>query len=153
MNEYLLANDAISGKEGRVISSIGGRTRICAEIKSIVATIDKTKREFKALGHRGTQHKATGWTGTGTVVFYYVTSEWAQMVISYAKTGRDVYFDMLVINEDPSSAANRQEVQLMQCNIDGADVAKLDVEADFLDAQFNFTFSDVDLPTPFDPVI
>ena len=153
MNEYLLAMDAISGKEGRVIASIDGRTRICAEIKALSAKIDKTKREFKSLGHRGTQHKATGWNGTGSVTFYYVTSEWAQQVISYAKTGRDLYFDILVINEDPSSAAGRQEVHLMQCNIDGADIAKVDVDADFLDGSFNFTFSDVDLPTPFDPVI
>ena len=150
--DYLLANDAISGKEGRVIMSSGGRTRICAEIKAYTATMDKTKREFKALGHRGTQYKATGWTGTGTATFYYVSSEWANMMIQYAKTGVDVYFDMVVINEDPSSAAGRQEVQLMQCNIDGADIAKVDVEADWLDGTFNFTFSDVDLPTPFNPL-
>ena len=148
--DYLLANDAISGKEGRVIMSSGGRTRICAEIKSLSAKMDKTKREFKALGHRGTQHKATGWVGTGSVTFYYVSSQWAQMMVSYAKTGKDVYFDMVVINEDPSSSVGRQEVQLMQCNIDGADIAKVDAEADWLDAAFNFTFSDVDMPQPFD---
>jgi len=150
--DYLLAPDAISGKEGKVIASISGRTRVCAEIKSFSAKIDKTKKEFKALNYRGTQHKSTGWVGTGAVTFYYVTSEWAKQVVKYAKTGQDEYFEMVVINEDPGSSSERQEVLLMQCNLDGADVAKLDVEADWLDATFNFTFSDIDIPTQFTPL-
>jgi len=149
LREYLLANDAISGKEGKVIMSMNGRSLNCAEIKSLIAKIDKTKKEFKALGYRGTQHKATGWTGTGTVSFYYVTSVWSSMMINYAKTGIDTYFDMVVINSDPASAAGAQYIQLMRCNLDGVEVAKLDVEADWLDATFNFTFEGIDLTAPF----
>lgn len=142
---YLVANDAISGKEGSVWGTIDGKVRELAEIKSLTATINKTKKEFKALGKRGTQSKATGWTGTGSINFYYVTSDWAKMLIDYAKTGKDVYFDLVVKNEDPSSSIGMQKIKLGQCNIDGADIAKIDVEADFLENSFNFTFSDVDL--------
>lgn len=146
---YLLATDAISGKEGSVWATINGKVREVAEIKSLTATINKTKKEFKALGKRGTQSKATGWTGTGSVNFYYVTSEWAKMLIDYAKTGKDTYFDFVVKNEDPSSSIGLQKIKLGQCNMDGADIAKVDVEADFLENSFNFTFSDVDLMDKF----
>ena len=149
IKEYLLAQDTISGQEGQVLATINGRKRVCAEIKSLKAKLDKTKHEVKTLGHRATQHKATGWKGTGTVSFHYVTSEWARMIIDYAKTGADVYFDMLVVNEDPTSKAGRQTVHLMQCNLDGADVANIDVDANSLDGSFNFTFSDIDLADAF----
>lgn len=146
---YLLANDAISGKEGTVWATINGEVIELAEVKSFTAKIDKTKKEFKALGKRGTQSKATGWTGTGTVNFYYVTSRFTKMLIDYAKTGVDQYFNMTVKNEDPSSSIGMQKIALGQCNIDGGDIAKLDVEADFLENSFNFTFSDVDLLNEF----
>jgi ligand-binding sensor domain-containing protein len=149
---YLLATDSISGKEGMVLGTISGKVRELAEIKSLSAKIDKTKKEFKALNYRGTQHKATGWTGTGAVTFYYVTSEWVKMVVDYTKTGKDLYFDMIVVNEDPGSNIGAQRVKLGQCNLDGADIAKVDTEADWLDATFNFTFSEVEILEEFKPL-
>lgn len=146
---FLLANDAISGKEASIWATIGGEVVELAEVKSFTANIAKTKKEFKALGKRGTQSKATGWTGTGTLNFYYVSSRWAKMLIDYAKTGVDTYFNLTAKNEDPSSSIGAQKITLGQCNLDGGDIAKIDVEADFLDHSFNFTFSDVDIPEQF----
>lgn len=148
---FLLAEDAISGKEASVWATINGEVVELAEVKSFTATLEKTKAEFKALGHRGTQHKATGWSGTGTLDFYYVSSRWAEMLINYAKTGKDTYFNLTAKNEDPSSAIGAQTITLGLCNIDGGDIAKIDVEADFLDHSFNFTYSDVDIPEKFKP--
>ena len=71
------------------------------------------------------------------------------MMIEYAKTGKDQYFKLQVINEDPTSAIGRQTVTLIDVNIDEADIAKLDTEAEFLDETINFTFSDVDMPEEF----
>lgn len=149
---FLLATDAISGKEGVVIATINGTVRELIELKSISAKIDKSKKEFKALGYRGTQQKATGWSGTGTATYYYVTSEWAKMIIEYAKTGKDLYFDIVVTNEDPGSEIGIQRVKLGQCNIDGVDISKIDVDADWLDGSFNFTFSEIDLLDEFKSV-
>ena len=84
--KYMKAEDAISGKEGALYATINGNVSQVAECKSITAKITKNKTEFKALGYRGTQHKATGWSGTGTLVIHYATSKFAKMMIDYANT-------------------------------------------------------------------
>lgn len=151
--KYMEAKDAISGKEGALYATIenNGKKEVkqVAECKNISAKITKNKTEFKALGYRGTQHKATGWTGTGTMVIHYASSRWAKMMIDYAKDGIDVYFKLQVINEDPTSSLGRQTVTLIDVNLDEAEIAKLDTEADFLDQSMNFTFSGVEMPDKF----
>lgn len=146
---YMKAKDAISGKEGALYATIDGNVTQVAECKSITAKITKTKTEFKALGYRGTQQKATGWTGTGTLTIHYASSRWAKMMIDYAKNGVDTYFKLQVINEDPTSGIGKQTVTLIDVNLDEAEIAKLDTEADFLDQTMNFTFSDVEMPDEF----
>lgn len=146
---YMKAEDAISGKEGTLYATIDGNVMAVAECKNISAKITKNKTEFKSLGYRGTQHKATGWTGTGTLVIHYASSRWAKMVIDYAKTGKDTYFKLRLTNEDPTSNIGKQVVTLIDCNLDEAEIAKLDTEAEFLDESMNFTFSDVEMPEEF----
>lgn len=149
--KYMKANDTISGKEGYLYATVEGKVRQVAECKSLNAKITKNKVEFNALGQRGTQHKAKGWNGTGTLVIHYATSFWSDMMIEYAKSGKDIYFTLEVINDDPSneSSIGKQRILLMDVNMDEAEIAKLDVDADFLDQSMNFTFSGVDIPEKF----
>lgn len=147
--KYMKASDAISGKEGSLYATIDSNVTQVAECKSITAKITKNKTEFKALGYRGTQQKATGWTGSGTLTIHYASSRWAKMMIDYAKDGTDTYFKLQVINEDPTSSIGKQTVTLIDVNFDEAEIAKLDTEADFLDQTMNFTFSDVEMPDEF----
>lgn len=147
--KYMKAEDAISGKEGALYATIDGNRFQVAECKNINAKITKNKTEFKALGYRGTQHKATGWTGTGTLVIHYATSKFAKMMIDYAKNGTDQYFTLQIINVDPTSGIGRQTINLYDVNLDESEIAKLDTDADFLDQSMNFTFSDVDMTDEF----
>ena len=146
---YMKASDAISGKEGSLYATIDGKVIQVAECKSINAKITKNKTEFKALGYRGTQHKATGWSGSGTLTIYYASSRWAKMMIDYAKKGIDTYFKLQIINEDPTSSIGKQTVTLIDVNFDEAEIAKIDTDAEFLDGTMNFTFSDVEMPDEF----
>ena len=147
---FMKASDAISGKEGTIYANINGNQTAVAECKSINAKITKNKTEFKALGYRGTQHKATGWTGTGTLVIHYASSRWSKMMIDYAKNGIDTYFTLVIENKDPtSSKLGAQKITLSDCNLDEAEVAKLDTEAEFLDESMNFTFSGIDINESF----
>ena len=149
MDKQLLAPDIISGQEGTAIANIDGRVRELFEVKNLAATITKKKSAVRTLGKRGDQHKSSGWSGSGSMTYFNVTSEWVGLITRYIKTGVDVYFDMIIINEDPSSNAGRQEVTLYRCNINNLDVAKLDVDADYLDVSCNFTFEDCDLQQSF----
>lgn len=146
---YMKASDAISGKEGSLYATIDGKVIQVAECKSINAKITKNKTEFKALGYRGTQHKATGWSGSGTLTVHYASSRWAKMMIDYAKKGIDTYFKLQIINEDPTSSIGKQTVTLIDVNFDEAEIAKIDTDSEFLDETMNFTFSDVEMPDEF----
>ncbi|MGG7176202.1 phage tail tube protein [Clostridium paraputrificum] len=145
MEGYLKASDTISGQEGHAQINLNGEIHKLFDIKSIEATVEKNKAEVKTIGHRGTQSKTTGWSGTGSMTLYYASSLFRKLTVDYIKTGKDFYFDMIVTNEDPSSDLGKQTVALYGCNIDSVVLAKLDVESDALDEDLDFTFDDVDI--------
>ncbi len=151
---FLKANDIISGQEGSAYATIDGRVHEMFFIKTLEATVDKNKAEMKTLGRRGVQHKATGWTGTGSMTIYYVTSLFRQLMYDYTKTGKDVYFDITITNEDPSSTIGSQTVTLKGVNLDSVIMASLDTEAEGLEEEVSFTFDDIDLGQTFvEPVL
>lgn len=142
---FMRLEDAISGQEGRAYATIDGQVEEMFYAKSIEAEAEKTKAEGKTIGKRGTQHKATGWNGTGSMTIYYATTMFRQMMLKYIKTGRDTYFDMTIVNEDPSSSIGRQTVVLKGVNLDKAIMAKIDIDSEFLDEDMDFTYEDVDI--------
>ncbi|WP_055667256.1 phage tail tube protein [Desnuesiella massiliensis] len=141
--------DAISGQEARAYITIDGRNEELFYAKKIEAKIEKEKAEGKTLGKRGTQSKAKGWKGTGTLTIYYATSLFIDLMLKYVKTGVDTYFDIMVINEDPTSSLGKQTVVLKHCNFNDVTVAAFDTDADFLSEDMAFTFSDIDLLNKF----
>ena len=129
---FMKAADAISGSEGTLYANIDGNVVAVAECKTISAKIQKDKQEFKALGYRGKQHKATGWSGTGSMTVYFVTSMWTKMILKYVKEGVDTYFKLTFTNEDPTAEnTGKQVITLIDVNLDDAEIAKLDTEATF----------------------
>lgn len=149
MSRILQANDIVAGAEGTVTAVINDRVVEMAEVVNITATIDLNKTNLKVLGNRMEQHKVTGASGTGSMSIHYVTSRWGKMVLDYLKTGKVTIFDINIKNQDPSSATGKQITKISGCIIDGADLAKLDIDADTLDQDVNFTFTDADYLTEF----
>jgi hypothetical protein len=145
--KYLFAEDALSGKSATATANIGGRVRTLFEIRNFTATMNKEKVAFNSLGAPGTQHKATGWNGTGNITYYNTTSEWNKLLKDYVKTGRDVYFTINVTNV--GQRVGSQTVSLFRCNMNGGDIAKFDVDSTFLDVSTAFTFEDWDMPEEF----
>ena len=145
MSQILRASDVLSGQEGNATANINGSIRNLFAVKNIEATIEKLKTEVKGLGKRGTQNKAAGWSGTGSMTMYYMTSDFRKMMIDYIKTGRDTYFSLTITNDDPSSTVGKQTIVLYNCNIDSVVIGKLDVDSEVLDEEVAFTFDDVDI--------
>lgn len=142
---YLKAGDIISGQEGKITFNVNGAIEVGAYVKTVEATMEKQKSEIHTLGHRGTQSKTTGWTGTGSMNLYYITSLFRKMAVEYAKHGKDTYFTMTVENEDPTSSVGKQTVVLYNCNVDSIILAKLDVDNTELDEDIDFTFEDFEI--------
>lgn len=145
MSKLLNPNDTISGKEGRAIITLNGKVYDLFYVKKVEAKVTKTKAQIKTVGRRNTGNKTTGWEGSGTLTLYYVTSFLRKLMIDYLKTGKDFTFDLLVENEDPTSATGKQTVSLYGCNIDEIILAELDVDSDGLEEEIPFTFEDADI--------
>ena len=141
----LQAEDAVNGREGIATAEIDGQIVELMELSNISITVQKNKEEFKAMGTRNVQNKTTGWTGTGSATVRYVSSRWGKIIEKYVKTGKDTYFTIVVTNEDPGSATGKQVLQVLGCNLDSVDLAKLDIDTEVLDQDISFTFSDFNI--------
>jgi len=141
--------DVVNGGEGTAFANINGSIENLAYVKKVEAKVDKNKEEILVLGRRGTGSKAKGWKGTGTLTIYYVTTIFRKLMADYNKTGKDVYFDIQVTNEDLASATGKQTVVLKNCNIDSVIIAKLDIEATAMDEEISFTFDDFEILNSF----
>lgn len=149
MNEM----DAISGKHAKAFITINGQVEELFYARSLEATIEKNKSDVPVLGKTNVGQKAVGWTGSGTMNIYYVTSLFRRLMLDYIKTGRDFYFDITVSNEDPTSAAGRQTVVLKNCNLDSVVAASFDITSDeALNEDVSFTFDDYDILEQFTPL-
>ena len=146
----LNAPDTISGKEGRAYAKVNGNNEELFFAKTIEGSVEKAKSEVKAIGKRMTGHKTTGGNGTGSMTLYYLTPLFRSMIKQWKETGVDIYFDMVIENDDAESAAGKQSTLLIGCNLDSVVLAKLDADSDDpLDEDVDFTFEDFDILTPF----
>lgn len=143
------SRDAISGKTATCFVTVDGNRYNFMNAISLEANIDKTKSEIPILGKQGKGHKTTGWNGTGKAKFHYNNSVFRELMEKFKDTGEDVYFDIQVTNEDPTSSVGRQTVILKDCNIDGGVLAKFDASAEYMDEEISFTFDDFSIPEKF----
>lgn len=143
------AKDSISAKLAECFVTIGTNRYNFMQAINFEANFEKTKTEVPILGKTGGGNKSTGWKGTGSATFHYNTSIFREMMLAYKDTGEDIYFEIQVSNEDPTSAAGRQTVVFIDCNIDGGILAKFDADGEYLDEDMDFTFEDFKIPETF----
>lgn len=143
------AKDAISASQAECFVTIEGSRYNFMQAINLEANFEKTKSEIPILGKTGKGNKTTGWKGTGSATFHYNTSIFRQLLYRYKETGEDIYFDIQVTNEDPTSSVGRQTVILKDCNVDGGILAKFDADAEYLDEDMDFTFEDWEMPETF----
>lgn len=109
----------------------------------------KNKKEVPILGRSGVGHRTVGWNGTGSMTIYYNTAMFTKLLKRYKDTGEDIYFDIQVTNEDPTSSVGRQTVILKDCNLDSGILAAFDADDNWLEQDADFTFEDFELPEEF----
>lgn len=150
---FMREEDAISGKMAKAFATINGNVHELFYAKTGEANVEKNKVDVPVLGKTNVGSKSTGWKGTGTLTLHYITSMFRQLMVNYIKTGRDFYFDLQIINEDPTSKAGKQTVILKNCNIDSITLSRFDATSDDpLEEEIPFTFDDADLLESFRPL-
>jgi len=143
------ARDAVSASLAECFVTIDGVRYNFMQCINLEASFEKTKTEVPILGRTGKGNKSTGWAGSGSATFHYNTSIFRMLMLRYKNTGEDIYFDIQVTNEDPTSSVGRQTVILKDCNIDGGILTRFDADADYLDEDMDFTFEDFEIPETF----
>lgn len=149
-NVIMMGKDTLAASLAQCFITINGRRYNFMQAINLEAKLEKVKTKVPILGKPGRGNKANGWQGTGSATFHYNTSVFRQMLLDYKDTGRDTYFEIQIINEDPTSDAGRQEIVLLDCNIDGGILAKFDADGEYLDEDMDFTFEDFSMPGSFD---
>ena len=148
-NITMKAKDTLSAKLAECFVTIGTNRYNFMQAINFEANFEKVKTEVPILGRTGSGNKSTGWKGTASATFHYNTSIFRQMMLDFKNTGEDVYFEIQVSNEDPTSAAGRQTVVFIDCNIDGGILAKFDADGEYLDEDMDLTFEDFKMPESF----
>lgn len=149
MSQTMNAKDAISASLAECFVTIEGNRYNFMQAINLEATMEKTKSEVPILGQTGKGNKTTGWKGTGSATFHYNTSIFRDLLYRYKEYGEDIYFDIQITNEDPTSAVGRQTIILKDCNVNGGILAKFDADAEYLDEEMEFTFEDWEMPQQF----
>src|SRR5690606_15423703 len=127
---FFRETDAISGKQAKAFATINGQVEELFYAKSLEATIEKNKVDVPVLGKTNTPQRSAGWSGTGTMTIYYVTSKFRQLMRTYIQTGQDFWFDLMIVNEQPGSSTGKQTVFLKGCNLDSVIAARFDASSD-----------------------
>ncbi len=148
-NVVMKGKDAISAKLAECFVTIKGNRYNFMQMINFEAKFEKNKTEVPILGKTGTGNKATGWKGSGSATAHYNQSIFRQLLIQYKDTGEDVYFEIQVTNDDPTSAAGRQTLVFVDCNTDGGILSKFDADGEYLDEDIDFTFEDFKMPESF----
>jgi len=149
----LNAADTISGKDGRAYAKINGNNEEMYYAKSIVIKLSRNKSLINSIGKHLSGHKATGGEGTGTMTLYYLSPLFRDLMAEWAKSGKDVYFDMVMTNADPNSAAGEQTILVKGVNLDEITLAQLDASTDdALEEEITFTIEGFEYLKPFDKI-
>lgn len=141
--------NSISGSLGRCFMTIEGNRIEFLNVLSVQAKLEKTKKEIAIMGKASKGNKTTGWKGTGTCKLHYNNSRFRELAERYKNTGEDVYFDMVVENDDTSAGVGKQQTILIGCNFNTMILAKIDADSEALDEEFEFTFEDFKIPEKF----
>lgn len=142
-NNYTRLSDTITAQEGTAIITIDGVNRELFEISSLRAQLDMVVQERRMLGHRMTQHKVTGVTGSGSATLYFMNSDQLNQTINYIRNGTRGNIKLKVKNNDPQSTIGEQEVVLSNVIFNTIPVTALEESDDPVTFDSDFTFDEI----------
>lgn len=142
---FLLEKDALNGKQGKAIATINGQNQELFGAKKVQTDAEFQESDFKVIGTTLVQNKTTGVKMTGTMTIYYGTPIFIKMVQDYKKTGKMTFFNLQIENDDPSTSVGKQTVVYYNCKLNKVPMSMLDADADFLEEEVGFSFTDIEV--------
>lgn len=148
-NKTMRVQDAICAALAECYVTIEGQRYNFMSMIDLEAKMEYNKIEVPILGRPGKGNRVVGWKGTGSGTVHFNQSIFRKLLYQYKQTGQEIYFDIQVTNEDPTSNVGRQTIILKDCSLDGGILAKFDADGEYLDEEVNFTFEDWEMPEEF----
>ena len=142
---FLLERDALNGKSGSAFATINGENHEMFGMKKFQSDAEFQESDFKVVGTTLVQKKTTGVSLTGTMTIYYGTPHFLRLLQEYLKTGKLPYFTLQITNDDPSTSVGSQTVVLYNVKLQNLPVAMLDADADFLEMEVSFSYTDIEV--------
>ena len=139
----MTAQQSVSAKLAECYVTYNGRRYNMMNAINLEATVELQKSDVPILGKTAVGKKPNGWEGTGSATFHFNNSLFRSMINSYKKSGKFIFFDMEIVNSDPTAAIGSQIVKLKNCCMDSVVLAKFDASSDdALEEDMDFTFDD-----------
>lgn len=148
-NQTMNAKDSVSGSLAECFITIEGSRYNFMQIINWESEMKKTKTKVPILGKASKGNKATGCEYTFKGKAHYNQSLMRKLLYKFKELGEDIYFDVQVTNEDPTSSVGRQTIIHKDCNLDGGTLAKFDADSEYLDEDISGTFEDWEMPEEF----
>ena len=147
MAQTMMARNAPSSKMAECFVTIDGNRYNFMSAINIEVNFEKQKSEIPILGRMNRGAKSTGSKITGSGEFHKNTSIWNEIAYKFQETGEDLYFDMQITNEDPTTEIGRQTIILYDCNFDTITLAAFDADSDdVLTESLDFTAERFEMP-------
>ena len=142
---FLLERDALNGKQGSAFMTIDGQNIEMFNMKKFQSDAEFQETDFKVVGTTLVQKKTTGVILTGTMTIYYGTPHFLRLLQEYLKTGRLPYFTLQITNDDPATSVGTQTVVLYNVKLQKLPVAQLEADADFLEMEVGFSYTNIEV--------
>lgn len=147
MAQTMQAKNAPSAKLAECFITIDGNRYNFMSAINVEVNFEKSKVEIPILGRMNKGNKSVGSKISGSGEFHKNTSVWNEIAYKFQETGEDVYFDMQITNEDPTTEIGRQTIILYDCNFDTATLAAFDADSDeVLTESLDFTAERFEMP-------
>lgn len=149
VGSFLNGRDTISTKDAKVYITINGQVHPLIECNKFSAKLEKNKEDVQTLGSRWKHKKVTSVEGTGTLGGYLISSNWTKYALPYAQGGKDLYFEVTVTINDPTSSAGTQTLHFGEVNLDDVPLADFEADDGVMEWESDFTFEQINLVTAF----
>lgn len=150
--ELLDIQDLVNGAEGTVYLQRDNEMVPLLSLRTVTATVTKDKETKKVIGSKVARNRLNGYTFTGTMNVYYVSSYFTRLLHDDIRNHTNTRFTLIVTNEDPASSIGRQTIALYGVDIDSHDILMLDIEASDMNSDIAFTFEDFEIIESFEEV-
>lgn len=141
--------DAIAAPLADCYITVDGKRYHFMQMIDFEARMVKRRFEVPVLGHHAVGNKSAGWQGVFSGRAHYNERVLRNMLYEFKRTGKEIYFEIQVSNEDPASGAGKQTVVLMDCTLDGGVLTKFDADGTYLSETVQGTFEDFHIPHAF----